>query len=261
MDWVQKLRVALDEDQFCLDAQRIVPLSGAPEAGLRIEALLRLRGRNGELIPPNTFLPAAERYDLMPLIDRWVVGHAFAMLAPGEAGGRQTIISCAINLSGSTLGDADFADFLREELRTHRIRPALICFELTETSAVRNLESAQRFIHSLREIGFRFALDDFGFGVSAFGYLRHLAVDYVKIDGSFVTGMLSDPVDRAMVEMINHIGKVTGKKTIAECAEHADVVKALREMGVDYAQGFALGAPEPLEALLDKQRRGDLAVA
>ncbi len=261
MDWVQKLRVALDEDQFCLDAQKIVPLAGPPEAGLRIEALLRLRDRSGELISPSTFLPAAERYDLMPIIDRWVVRHAFALLARGEAVGAQRIISCAINLSGTTLSDAKFADFLREELRTHRIRPELICFELTETSAIRDLEVARRFIHSLREIGFRFALDDFGFGMSAFGYLRQLSVDYVKIDGAFVRGMLSDPVDRAAVEMINRIGKVTGKKTIAECAERADIVEALREVGVDYAQGFALGAPEPFEALLRKEHRGDLAVA
>jgi diguanylate cyclase (GGDEF)-like protein/PAS domain S-box-containing protein len=261
MDWVQKLRVALDEDQFCLDAQKIVPLADGPEAGLRVEALLRLRDRSGELVPPATFLPAAERYNLMPLIDRWVVRHAFATLARGEAVGAQRIISCAINLSGTTLSDAKFRDFLREELRTHHIRPELICFELTETSAIKDLEVAQRFIHSLREIGFRFALDDFGFGMSAFGYLRHLSVDYVKIDGGFVKGMLSDPVDRAMVEMINHIGKVTGKKTIAECAEHADIVEALREVGVDYAQGFALGAPEPFESLLPKQCGEDLAVA
>jgi EAL domain-containing protein (putative c-di-GMP-specific phosphodiesterase class I) len=261
MDWVQKLRVALDEDQFCLDAQKIVPLADEPETGLRVEALLRLRDRSGELVPPTTFLPAAERYNLMPLIDRWVVRHAFAALARGEAVAPQRIISCAINLSGTTLSDAKFADFLREQLRTHHIRPELICFELTETSAIRNLEVAQRFIHSLREIGFRFALDDFGFGMSAFGYLRHLSVDYVKIDGGFVKGMLSDPVDRAMVEMINHIGKVTGKKTIAECAERADIVEALREVGVDYAQGFALGAPEPFESLLRRERRGDLAVA
>jgi EAL domain-containing protein (putative c-di-GMP-specific phosphodiesterase class I) len=261
MDWVQKLQVALDEDRFCLDAQKIVPLAGPPEAGLRIEALLRLRDCSGQLVPPNTFLPAAERYDLMPLIDRWVVRHAFAMLAQNEAGGAQMVISCAINLSERTFTDASFADFLREQLRIHRIRPELICFDLTETSAVRNLESAQRFIHSLRDIGFRFALDDFGFGISSFGCLKHLSVDYVKIDGSFVKGMLSDPVDRAMVLMIDHIGKVTGKKTIAECAEHTDVVEALREVGVDYAQGFALGAPEPLESLLRKTRRDDLAVA
>jgi len=250
MDWIQKLRVALDEDQFCLYGQKIVSLNNIAEIGPRLEVLLRLQDRTGQLIPPNTFLPAAERYGLMPMIDRWVVRHALAMLARCESNAGPMISSYAINLSGATFTDGNFVSFLRDQLQVNRVRPELLCFELTETSAVRNFAGAQSFIHALKGIGCRFALDDFGSGMSSFGYLRNLDVDYVKIDGSFVKGMATDPVNRAIVDMIDHIGKVMGKRTIAESVEHSDSVQALREIGVDYGQGYALHAPVPLASLL-----------
>jgi diguanylate cyclase (GGDEF)-like protein/PAS domain S-box-containing protein len=261
MDWIQKLRVALDEDQFCLYGQKIVSLKSLGEIGSRLEVLLRLNDRTGQLIPPNTFLPAAERYGLMPLIDRWVVRHALAMLARCESSSGPMISSYAINLSGATFTDGNFVNFLRDQLQVNRVRPDVICFELTETSAVRNFAGAQSFIQALRGIGCRFALDDFGSGMSSFGYLRNLDVDYVKIDGSFVKGMSTDPVNRAIVDMIDHIGKVMGKRTIAESVEHTDSVRALREIGVDYGQGYALHAPAPLASLLVSKSVEGLATA
>jgi EAL domain-containing protein (putative c-di-GMP-specific phosphodiesterase class I) len=152
-------------------------------------------------------------------------------------------------------------NFLRDQLQVNRVRPELLCFELTETSAVRNFASAQSFIHTLKRIGCRFALDDFGSGMSSFGYLRNLDVDYVKIDGSFVKGMSADPVNRAIVDMIDHIGKVMGKRTIAESVEHSDCIQALREIGVDYGQGYALHAPVPLASLLVSKSVEGLATA
>jgi diguanylate cyclase (GGDEF)-like protein len=262
MGWVQKIRDALEEDHFCLYAQEIVALKDDGDDGLAVEVLLRLNDRNGQTIPPASFMPAAERYDLMPLIDRWVLRNAFSMLARRRREGRgEAIASCAINLSGPTFGDPKFADYVRDQLRIHAIAPHSICFELTETSAAGDLESARRFIAALKDVGCRFALDDFGAGASSFGYLKHLPVDYVKIDGSFVKDMLKDPVDRAMVEMINRIGKVMGMQTIAEFAEDDAVVDALAAIGVDYAQGYALGTPVPFELMVGRRNRPSSAVA
>jgi diguanylate cyclase (GGDEF)-like protein/PAS domain S-box-containing protein len=262
MNWVQQIHDALEHDRFCLHVQEIVALKAEADAGLRIEVLLRLRDPAGRMILPGAFMPAAERYDLMPLIDRWVVRRTLETLARRLRDARgPAISSCALNLSGATFSDAGFVDFVHEQLRIHRIPPEVICFELTETSAVGDVESARRFIGALKEIGCRFSLDDFGAGLSSFGFLKHLPVDYLKIDGSFVKDMLTDPVARAMVEMINHIGKVMNKETIAEFVEDDDVVTALRDIGVDYAQGYAFGTPRPFEALSDRQSRVDLAVA
>jgi EAL domain-containing protein (putative c-di-GMP-specific phosphodiesterase class I) len=232
-----------------------VALGGHGDAGLHVELLLRLRDESGQLVAPGHFIPAAERYGLMTLIDRWVVRNAFAVLAARLAEGADPISTCAINLSGATFKDEGFLDYVRDQFRIYRVPPTIICFEITETSAIANLADASGFIQALQAIGCRFSLDDFGSGMSSFAYLKHLPVDYLKIDGSFVKDMLTDPIDRAMVEMISHIGKIMGKRTVAEFVESDDIIRALREIEVDYAQGYAIGKPEPFDIYSDIDRR------
>ncbi|MGE5105048.1 MAG: EAL domain-containing protein [Betaproteobacteria bacterium] len=242
MEWVHRLHRALAEDRLCLFAQPMRAMH-APRTELEhAELLVRLIDEQDELILPIAFIPAAERYHLMPSIDRWVIRTAFHVLAErranGDAGG-----TYAINISGASIGDDQFLDYVRENFARFRIPHASICFEITETTAVTSLSKAAEFIGALREPGCRFALDDFGVGVSSFTYLKQLPVDYLKIDGSFVKNMLHDPVDAAMVEAIHRIGRVMGKQTIAESVETAATLDALRSVGVDYAQGNAIAPP------------------
>ncbi|SDU99478.1 EAL domain-containing protein [Pseudomonas mucidolens] len=245
MAWVQRLHIALEENRFCLYAQEIAPL-GHTELGCgHIEILLRLHDETGRIILPNSFIPAAERYGLMTSLDRWVVENVFKIIAKCmlERPGRPMAV-CAINLSGITIGDDDFLGFLREKFNAYNIPPEMICFEITETSAISNLGSAIRFINELKALGCQFSLDDFCAGMSSFAYLKHLPVDFLKIDGSFVKDMLDDPINRAMVEVINHIGHVMGKRTIAEFVETPQIEQALLEIGVDYAQGYLIERPQ-----------------
>jgi diguanylate cyclase (GGDEF)-like protein/PAS domain S-box-containing protein len=244
MEWVNRIHRALAEDRLCLYAQPMLALQAHAGEPAHHELLVRLMDEHGELIPAIEFIPAAERYHLMPTIDRWVIRSAFRVLAErlgtGDASGTG---SYAINVSGASIGDDQFLDFVRENFARFHIPHSMICFEITETTAVTSLSRAAQFIGALREPGCRFALDDFGVGVSSFAYLKRLPVDFLKIDGSFVRNMLQDPVDAAMVEAIHRIGRVMGKQTIAESVETPATLDAVRRAGIDYAQGYAIAEP------------------
>jgi len=244
MDWLGRLYRAIDENRLLLYAQKIVPISRAADRHEHVELLIRIRDEDGKLILPMAFIPAAERYNLMPYIDRWVIRTAFQHYADHAA--QQPGSRYAINLSGSSLNDDSMFDYIREQFAACQIPHAAICFEITETAAIANLSHATTLIREARKLGCQFALDDFGSGMSSFGYLKHLPVDYLKIDGSFVKDMASDPVASAMVEAINNIGHVMGLQTIAEFVENDATLEKLRQIGVDFAQGYGVGRPYPL---------------
>lgn len=248
MQWATRINEALEHGLFVLYRQAIVPVEvavGEQEIPRHYEILVRMRGAANEILPPGSFLPAAERYNLMPAVDRWVIKNLFAFLAQNPD--RQAIGHMyAINLSGLSLSDEDFEDFVFGQFENYKIRPQLICFEITETIAVTNLTKTIGFIDKFKAIGCRFSLDDFGSGFSSYGYLKNLPVDYLKIDGLFVVDIVQDEIDFAMVESINRIGHVMGKKTIAEFVENEQIRARLKELGVDYAQGYGIAMPEPL---------------
>ncbi|HEX4986598.1 MAG TPA: EAL domain-containing protein [Burkholderiales bacterium] len=245
MEWIVRLQKALEEDRFVLYAQDIAALDPAHKLDEHCEILLRMLDESGELVPPMAFIPAAERYNLMPSIDRWVVRNAFAVIGRQQAGRQGGSGIFAINLSGASIGDERFLDYLREQLAHFHVSPRSICFEITETAAIAKLDRATTFINELKSLGCLFSLDDFGAGMSSFAYLKHLPVDFLKIDGGFVKDMAGDPIDRAMVEAINSVGHVMGKQTIAEFVDGENVVRLLREIGVDFAQGYGVAKPRP----------------
>ena len=242
MQWAARINAALEEGRFELFRMAIQPLQ-RPEIGAHYELLLRLKDETGHLVQPNDFIAAAERYGITPAIDRWVIENAFRWLV-SEADEREKLSQCSINLSGQSLGDEKFLPFVIEQLRHSGLDASKICFEITETAAVQSYSQANRFIRSLKEQGCKFALDDFGRGLSSFGYLKHFPVDFLKIDGSFVREILRDPIDREMVRSINEIGHLTGKQTIAEFAENNEIIDMLRSLGVDYAQGYGVSQPQ-----------------
>jgi diguanylate cyclase (GGDEF)-like protein len=233
---------ALASNRFVLYRQMIRPLGDSPE-GKHYEVLIRMLCESGEIISPAEFLGAAERFGVMPQIDRWVIERVCRHLADHLAETRDTHC-CSINLSGLSLGVPGFAGFIEESLKKYAIPPEKICFEITETSAVTNLHRSLQFIQSVRQLGCRFSLDDFGRGVSSYYYLKNLPVDYLKIDGAFVRSMQHDSIDVAMVKSINDIGHAMGKKTIAEYVENEIIEQQLRVLGVDFAQGYEIGRPE-----------------
>ncbi|MEP1215710.1 MAG: EAL domain-containing protein [Marinobacter sp.] len=250
--WVGRIREAFEEGQFLLHCQPIMPTSYASQAltdkeGAHFELLLRLLDKGGKLIPPMAFIPAAERFNLMVNIDQWVLGTAFAQLAKA---GTERVGTCTINLSGASLGDDGFLKFITNCFERFPVSPEVICFEITETEAIANLANARHIIQSLKTLGCRFSLDDFGSGMSSFGYLKNLPVDYLKIDGAFIKNLTNDPIDRAMVDAINNIGHVMGLKTIGEFVENSSTVRELLEIGVDYVQGYGIAKPEPLDTFL-----------
>jgi diguanylate cyclase (GGDEF)-like protein/PAS domain S-box-containing protein len=247
MRWVSRLRKAIDENRFRLYYQTIMPVAQPAHGGEHFEILIRLLDESGQEVPPMAFIPAAERYNLMPAIDRWVISTTMNKLQDRLA--RDPNWLCVINLSGQSLCDERFLDFVIGELDRHSIDPGQICFEITETAAIANLRRAVHFMSELKALGCRFALDDFGSGLSSFAYLKNLKVDYLKIDGSFVRDMVDDPIDRAMVEAITQIGHVMGIQTIGEFVEDEAILNALLDLQVDFAQGYWIAKPRPLHEL------------
>jgi len=242
MQWAARINAALEEGRFELFRMAIQPLQRV-EVGAHYELLLRLKDEGGRIVAPNDFIAAAERYGITPAIDRWVIENAFRWLV-SEADEREKLFQCSINLSGQSLGDDKFLPFVIDQFHRSGLDGSKICFEITETAAVASFSQANRFIQALKELGCKFALDDFGTGLSSFGYLKHFPVDYLKIDGSFVREILRDPIDREMVRSINEIGHLTGKQTIAEFAENAEIIQMLTSLGVDYAQGYGVAQPQ-----------------
>lgn len=245
MNWVSRITRGLQEHRFVLYYQKIAHVVRTDQQGEHYELLLRLRDDDGRLVPPMAFIPAAERYNLMPAVDRWVIATFFEYAArrPNAARGD----TFAINLSGTSINDPSFLAYVTMQFERTGASPHSICFEITETAAIANLTRATAFMTELKKMGCRFSLDDFGSGLSSFGYLKNLPVDYLKIDGSFVKGILSDRVDRAMVDAINRVGHIIGIQTIAEFVDNDKVLEELRAIGVDFAQGYGIHQPQELE--------------
>ena len=248
MQWVSRIERALEDDQFRLYYQPIVALREPTSDLTRCELLLRLEDESGDILPPGAFLPAAERYGLAVAIDRWVVRHALTWIAAHPDIAEQ-LSHIALNLSGHSLADSSMADYIEGEFEMTKVKPEKICFEVTETAAIANLGTAAKLFDRAKQIGCKFALDDFGVGFSSFEYLKLLPVDYLKIDGAFVKDIVDDPIDFAMVKSINELGHATGKRTVAEFVESDAIAEKLRGLGVDYAQGYAIARPMPLETL------------
>lgn len=242
----RRLQAALEQNRLRLVRHDIVPLQGSSQ-GHHYEILIRLADAHGELTTDAHFLGPAEQMGLAPRIDAWVVTTTLDWLARHPEHVARLYL-CSINLSGSSLGQPEFHDLLRRRLQNSRVPPDKICFEITETAAIADIDRAIEFIHGIKAMGCRFALDDFGSGLSSFAYLRNLPVDFVKIDGGFVRGMADDPEDFALVRSLNEIGKLLGKQTIAEFAENERVIQKLREVGVDYIQGHGVSQPVPIDA-------------
>jgi diguanylate cyclase (GGDEF)-like protein len=249
MQWVSRIQDALERDRFVVEYQPIVPTDNPSLVNTCFEILVRMRDENDSIIPPGAFIPAAERYNLMPALDRWVINHVIERLSAAPAHLAQ-LEFFTINLSGHSLGDEQFLDFVMLKLKASKIPADKLCFEITETAAVANLSRAVHVIKRLKVLGCRFALDDFGSGMSSFAYLKNLPVDFLKIDGYFVRDIVDDPVDHAMVRAINQVGQVMGIRTIAEFVENDAILALLRETGVDYAQGYGIARPAPLDEYL-----------
>ena len=248
MNWVSKLTRCLEEDRFVLYAQPIVATLDPESKNMSYEILVRMT-EGDKLVPPGAFLPAAERYNKIIQLDRWVVSRTLSMLKDQKEFLESTD-HVSINLSGASVADPSFMKFLIDEIDRSDLEDK-ICFEITETAAVTNLSAASRAINILHGMGIRFSLDDFGSGLSSFAYLKNLQVDYLKIDGHFVKDIVTDPIDRAMVNSIHEVGSVMGKTTIAEFVENDEILTVLRDIGVDYVQGFGIGKPGPLTNLFD----------
>jgi EAL domain-containing protein (putative c-di-GMP-specific phosphodiesterase class I) len=250
MAWATRVASALEAGDLVLYAQPIAALA-RPTNRVHFEVLLRLVDRaDGTIVAPGAFMPAAERYGLAPDIDRWVVSTAIAWLGQQPPEVIEQLDTIAINLSGVSMGSRTFERFLTDLLDQHASVAHHICFEITETAAVSNLDQAVSLIEQVQSRGASVALDDFGVGMSSLAYLKRLPVDYVKIDGQFVRDIATDPLDLAMVRSINDIAHLMGKQTIAEFVETESVLVLLRSLGVDHAQGYFIGKPAPLDTVI-----------
>ena len=253
MSWVSRITQCVEENRFFLHCQRVVSLAGGDAGGDEyLELLLRMRDEQGRVVPPMAFIPAAERYHLMSAVDRWVVSRALGCLGrisrrPQDAA--RGLPRFGVNLSGMSLGDPAFEDFVLQEFERTGTAPGAICFEITETAAISNLARAARFMRRFRDLGCRFALDDFGSGLSSFAYLKSLPVDYLKIDGSFVRGIVEDRIDYAVIDAIHRLGQAAGARTIAECVESPEILERVRSLGIDCGQGHEIHRPEPYALL------------
>ena len=246
MQWVTRINQALKENRFTLYAQKIEALKNDSEK--HYEILIRMLDTDGKVIPPGAYLPAAERYNIIDKIDSWVISNVFALMTHHREF-VEKINFISINLSGQSITNLEFLDRVTDKIKNSKIDANKICFEITETAAISNLNVATTFITELRKLGCRFALDDFGSGLSSFGYLKNLPVNYLKIDGMFVKDMVTDPIDRAMVKSINEIGHVMGMKTIAEFVENDAIRDELAIIGVDYLQGYGIERPLPVSEI------------
>jgi len=249
MQWVTRIQRALEEDRLRLSWQEIRRTDRVGEPPCHVELLLRMVGDDGSEILPMAFIPAAERYSIMPALDSWVIEETLRVCQRYLEAQREKHCMFAVNLSGASLKDPTFRSMLLERLQNNPAQGPHLCFEITETAAIGNLAVVNEFIEAMREFGCRFALDDFGSGLSSFTYLKNLKVDYLKIDGAFVRDITTNPIDRSMVEAIHRIGHQMGLKTVAEYVESAQTLAMLREIGVDFVQGNGVHCPEPLETL------------
>ncbi|MEZ0209676.1 MAG: putative bifunctional diguanylate cyclase/phosphodiesterase, partial [Methylophilus sp.] len=246
MEWVLRINEAIEHNDFVLYCQGIFPMQ-QKELPPFYEILIRKRDENGGIIPPAEFLPSAERYQLMNKIDRWVIQHAFMALQPlfrSQSISKPFIVS--INLSGMSLGDPTLLPYIKNCFATYEISPSHVCFEVTETSAIINIDNTIKLITELKQMGTRFMLDDFGSGMSSFSYLKHLPVDFLKMDGAYVKDITINKVDLAMAKAIQSVAESMEIQTIAEYVEDQATLDCLNEMGVAYAQGFYLNKPTPL---------------
>ena len=250
VEWVMIIKKALQENRFSMHAQPIHLLKEDEYSKpfSHYELLLRLSDEEGNAISPQEFISAAEYYSMMPTIDRWVVRNSLQQLSTIPNQSPMPVF--AINLSGQSLNDSSFLSYVKEEVKSSGVNPKILCFEITEQVAVEDLNLVNDFISSMKALGSKFSLDDFGTGVSSYSYLRSLDVDYLKIDGSFVKNIASDDVSNAMVQSINQVGHTMKLKVIAEYVENKEILEKLREMGVDYGQGYHISRPGPLEAVL-----------
>ena len=252
IQWVSQINQALEEDRFRLYFQPIIPLEPYVDKGDRYELLIRMEDKDGCIIPPGAFLPAAERYNLAVKLDHWVINTAFQWLNrhPQQL---ERLSLCFINLSGHSIGDQELLQSVSQQVDEMSIPSQKICFEITETAAIANLSSATHFIRELQCRGCRFALDNFGSGLSSFTYLKNLPIDFLKIDGLFIKGIVENPMDTAMVNCINNIGHIMGKQIIAEFVENKATLEKLHQIGIDYAQGYALGQPRTIEDMVQPE--------
>lgn len=252
MEWSPKIIKALESNGFELFIQKIEPITDA-DLKPHYEVLLRMRHADGSLIPPGSFLPCAERYGLIEMIDHWVIDHLFGWIIQNI---RQLPPASrfSINISGTTLGNESTINYITKWFDTGLLPTERFCFEITETMAITNLQQAYKFIHTVKSYNCCIALDDFGSGLASFGYLKNLNADILKIDGIFIRNMLNDTVDRALVESINHIGHLLGMKTVAEFAENDELIAELKIIGLDYAQGYGISRPAPINSLLNNSQ-------